>query len=144
MSKTWVKAEARRMCSCKGDRCRPGGASGGSSVGAWEVHMPGRAPSAPRCAAIVGPYLSGKTALFESLLFATGAIHRKGNAKEGTTVGDASPEARARKMSVETVAATAEFLGEKWTFIDCPGSVELSQDTRNALMVCDVAIVVAE
>ena len=106
--------------------------------------MPGRAPSAPRCAAIVGPYLSGKTALFESLLFATGAIHRKGTAKEGTTVGDAAPEARARKMSVETVAATAEFLGERWTFIDCPGSVELAQDTRNALMVCDVAIVVAE
>ncbi|HEY4162535.1 MAG TPA: GTP-binding protein, partial [Dongiaceae bacterium] len=106
--------------------------------------MPGRAPAAPRCAAFVGPYLSGKTAVLESLLFATGAISRKGNAKDGTTVGDSSPEAKARKMSVEVSAATAEYLGESWCFLDCPGSVELAQDARNALLVCDVAVVVAE
>jgi len=106
--------------------------------------MPGRALAAPRCAAIVGPYLSGKTALLESLLFATGAISRKGTAKEGNTVGDSSPEAKARKMSVEVSAAVTQYLGETWSFLDCPGSVELAQDARNALMVCDVAIVVAE
>jgi elongation factor G len=106
--------------------------------------MPGRAPAAPRCAAIVGPYLSGKTALLESLLFATGAITRKGTAKEGNTVGDSSPEAKARKMSVETAAAVTQYLNETWSFLDCPGSVELAQDARNALLVCDVAIVVAE
>jgi elongation factor G len=77
-------------------------------------------------------------------LFAAGAISRKGNAKEGTTVSDSSPEAKARKMSVEMSAATAEYLGETWTFIDCPGSVELAQEARNALLVCDVAVVVAE
>lgn len=104
----------------------------------------GREPGAPRCAAIVGPYLSGKTALLESLLFVTGAIHRKGSAKEGNTVADSSPEARARKMSVEVTAATTEYLGERWCFLDCPGSVELAQEARNALMVADVAIVVAE
>jgi len=106
--------------------------------------MPGRAPAAPRCAAFVGPYLSGKTALLESLLFATGAISRKGTAKEGNTVGDSSPESKARKMSVEMSTATADYLGETWTFIDCPGSVELAQEARNALLICDVAIVVAE
>lgn len=99
---------------------------------------------APRCAAIVGPYLSGKTALLESLLFVTGAIHRKGSAKEGNTIADSAPEARARKMSVEVTAVTTEYLGERWCFLDCPGSVELAQETRNALMVADVAIVVAE
>ena len=104
----------------------------------------GRAGTAPRCAALVGPYLSGKTALFESLLYVTGAIPRKGNAKEGNTVSDSSAEARARKMSVEVTAATTEYLGDKWCFLDCPGSVELSQETRNALLVADVAIVVAE
>lgn len=104
----------------------------------------GREPMAPRCAAIVGPYLSGKTALLESLLFVTGAIHRKGTAKEGNTVADSSAEARARKMSVEVTAATTDYLGERWCFLDCPGSVELAQEARNALMVADVAIVVAE
>src|SRR6187401_964585 len=86
----------------------------------------GKEPAAPRCAAIVGPYLSGKTALLESLLFVTGAIHRKGSAKEGNTVADSSPEARARKMSVEVTAATTDYLGERWCFLDCPGSVELA------------------
>lgn len=97
--------------------------------------MPERAASAPRCAALVGPYLSGKTSLLESLLFAAGAIGRKGSIKEGNTVGDSTPEARARKMSVEVSAASAEFLGEPWTFLDCPGSVELGQETQHALMV---------
>ena len=106
--------------------------------------MPGRAPSAPRCAAIVGPYSSGKTTLLESLLHVTGAISKKGSAKEKTLVGDSSAEARARGMSVEVTAATTEFLGEKWTFLDCPGAVELSQDMRNAVLAADVAIVVAE
>ena len=67
----------------------------------------GREQMAPRCAALVGPYLSGKTALLESLLFVTGAISRKGTAKEGNTVSDSSAEARARKMSVEVTAAAA-------------------------------------
>ena len=106
--------------------------------------MSGRTPSAPRCAALVGPYLSGKTTLLESILFACGATHRKGSIKEGNTVGDASEEARARSMSTEISTASAEFLGEQWHFLDCPGSVEFAQDTYSALMVADVAIVVCE
>jgi elongation factor G len=106
--------------------------------------MPGRAPSAPRCAAIVGPYSSGKTSLLESLLHVMGALPKKGNAKDKTLLGDSSVEARARGLSVEVTAAQGEFLGERWTFLDCPGAVELSQDTRNAVLVADVAIVVAE
>ena len=43
---------------------------------------------APRCAALIGPYTSGKTTLLESMLFVTGAIPRKGSAKEGNMVGD--------------------------------------------------------
>jgi elongation factor G len=92
----------------------------------------------------VGPYTSGKTSLLEALLFATGAIRRKGSANEGSTVGDGSPEARARQMGVEPNFAHAKYLGEEWSFIDCPGSVELSHDSRNALMAADVAILVAE
>ena len=103
-----------------------------------------REPSAPRCAALVGPYLSGKTTLLESLLFATGAVSRKGSMKEGNTVGDSAPEARARKMSVEVNAAATEYLGEKWMFLDCPGSIELTQEAQNALVVADVAVIVCE
>src|SRR5262245_19867233 len=97
-----------------------------------------------RCAALVGPYLSGKTTLLESILFATGRVPRKGSIKDKNTVGDASAEARSRGMSTELNVAASEFLGESWTFLDCPGSIEFQQDARNAMMVADTVIIVAE
>ena len=53
-----------------------------------------REPAAPRCAALVGPYLSGKTTLLESLLFATGAIAPQGLREGGQ---HASATARPRR-----------------------------------------------
>src|SRR5512132_2598246 len=76
-------------------------------------------PSAPRCAALVGPYLSGKTSVLESVLSLTGAVSRKGSVRDGNTVGDGTAEARARQMSTEINIATTEYLGETWTFLDC-------------------------
>ena len=103
-----------------------------------------KTPSGPRVAALVGPYLSGKTALLESILVACEAINRKGNAKEGYAVGDGSAESKSRGMGTELSVANAEYIGEKWSFIDCPGSVELIQETYNALMVADCAVIVCE
>ncbi len=97
-----------------------------------------------RNVAIVGPYLSGKTTLLESLLFVTGAISRKGNVKDGNTVGDSNAEARERNMTVEVTAASTEYNDVRFTFIDCPGSIEFAQETYNALMGVDAAIVVCE
>ena len=104
----------------------------------------GRRPSGSRCVALVGPYLSGKTTLLEAILFQTGAIPRQGRVSDRSTVGDASPEAREHGMSVELNAATASYLGESFTFLDCPGSVEFAEDQRAALAGSDVAIVVCE
>ncbi len=101
-------------------------------------------PSGPRVAAIVGPYLSGKTALLESILVATGVIGRKGSAKEGYAVGDGTKEAKDRQMSTEVNIASATYLDEPWTFLDCPGSIELIQEPINTLTVADTAIVVCE
>lgn len=97
-----------------------------------------------RNVAIVGPYLSGKTTLLESLLFVTGAISRKGSVKEGNTVGDSSAEARDRRMSVEVAAASTQYNDIRFTFLDCPGSIEFVQETYNALMGVDAAVVVCE
>jgi len=104
----------------------------------------GNSQSTPRVAAIVGPYLSGKTSLMESLLFVAGALPRKGSVKEGNTVGDASLEAKARQMSVEASLATCEYQGEAWTLIDCPGSVEFRQEAVHAVMAADIAVVVCD
>ena len=92
--------------------------------------------------AIVGPYLSGKTTLLESLLYVTGATSRKGSVQEQNTVGDASPEARDRQMSTEVTTASTEYEGVRFTFLDCPGSVELVQETLNVLVGVDAALVV--
>jgi len=92
----------------------------------------------------VGPYGSGKTTLLESILLATEAIARKGTVSQRSTVGDASVEARARQMSVEVNCATTRYLGESFTFLDCPGSIEFLQETLNVLPGVDAAVVVCE
>ncbi|HSM81551.1 MAG TPA: elongation factor G [Nodosilinea sp.] len=97
-----------------------------------------------RNVALVGAYASGKTTLLESLLSVTGAITRRGSVDEGNTLGDSSPEARARAMTVELNAASTQYGGISFTFVDCPGSVELQQETNHALMGVDAAIVVCE
>src|SRR5258706_374234 len=100
--------------------------------------------SGPRCVALVGPFGSGKTTLLEIIISVTGAIQRKGSVPAGNTVGDSSPEARARQMSVETNCATTRYLDETFTILDCPGSIEFLQETLNVLPGIDAAIVVCE
>lgn len=97
-----------------------------------------------RSVALVGPYTSGKTTLLESFLFVTGATTRKGSVPEGNTVGDASLEARERQSSTEVNAASFVYNDVPFSILDCPGSVEFSQETFNALVGVDLAIVVCE
>ncbi|MBE9033088.1 elongation factor G [filamentous cyanobacterium LEGE 11480] len=106
--------------------------------------MADRRSAGSRSIAIVGPYLSGKTTLLESLLSVTGATTRKGSIKEHNTIGDASAEARDRQMTVEVNSATVEYEGLRWNFLDCPGSIELAQETYNALIGVDAVVVVCE
>jgi elongation factor G len=103
-----------------------------------------RSPRGPRCIALVGPFQSGKTTLLEAILARTGAIPRAGSVDAGTSQGDASPEARRHKMGVALSAAATSFMGERYTFIDCPGSVEFAHDMRAALPAVDAAVVVCE
>jgi elongation factor G len=104
----------------------------------------GTRAAGPRCIALVGPFQSGKTTLLEAILSRTGAIQRQGTVEAGTTVGDASKEARHHKMSVELSVATTNFMGDTYTFIDCPGSIEFVHDMRAALPAVDAAVVVCE
>ncbi|HSP49782.1 MAG TPA: elongation factor G [Pseudolabrys sp.] len=104
----------------------------------------GTGPRGPRCIALVGPFQSGKTTLLEAILARTGAVQRQGTIEAGTTVGDASKEARSHKMSVEVSVATTSFMGDSYTFIDCPGSIEFIHDMRAVLPAVDAAVVVCE
>jgi elongation factor G len=98
----------------------------------------------PRLIAVVGPFQSGKTSLVEGILARGGGLARQGSVREGTSIGDSSPEARGHAMSVEPNVASIDYMGDRLTFFDCPGSVEFIHDMRYALPVCDAVVVVCE
>ncbi len=97
----------------------------------------------PRCIAFVGPSFSGKTTLFEAILARTGAIPEQ-SASSRRVVADTTPEAREHGMSVEMNVAETEFLGDRFTLLDCPGSVEFRYDAACAIAASDAAVIVCE
>ncbi len=97
-----------------------------------------------RAVAIVGPASTGKTSLAEALLFASGAITRQGSVEAGTSVGDASPEARARRGSTEINLMHFGYMGDHFALIDMPGGAGFAADGLGALASADLAIVVID
>ncbi|MCX7382300.1 MAG: elongation factor G [Alphaproteobacteria bacterium] len=85
----------------------------------------------PRAAAIIGPYGSGKSTLFEALMLTGGAQIKRG-------------DPRSRRMGTELRLGHCSFLGDSWSLIDCPGSVEFAFETAAALSAVDIAVVVVE
>ena len=98
----------------------------------------------PRAVALVGPAGAGKTSLAEALLFAAGAIDRLGSVDAGSSIGDASPEARARGSSTELNLMRLEWMGEPFVLIDAPGSVGFAADAATAVATADLALVVVD
>ncbi len=90
------------------------------------------AVAGPRSVALIGPYGSGKSALFDALLAAAGAAVRR------------SGDARKHSASTEVRLGHCSFLGDRWSIVDCPGSVEFAYEAEAALAVVDFAIVVCE
>ena len=86
----------------------------------------------PRSVALVGPYSSGKSTLFEALTEAAGTPVKR----------PADP--RNRPATTEIRLGHCSYLGDQWTVVDCPGSVEFSYETACALAMVDLAVVVCE
>jgi len=103
-----------------------------------------RIKAGPRAIALVGPHGGGKTSLLESFALITGAATRKGAVADGSSLGDASAEARAHGLSVCANVLSTHYLGEDFTFIDCPGSIEFLAETLAILPGIDAAVVVCE
>ena len=97
-----------------------------------------------RVIALVGPAGAGKTSIAEAILHAAGATDRHGSVGSGTSIGDSSPEARARGGSTELNLYNFDYLGDHFALIDCPGSVGFAADGARALAVADLAIVVVD
>ena len=97
-----------------------------------------------RAVALVGPAGAGKTSLAEALLFAAGAIARLGAVGSGSSVGDASPEARARGGSTELNLMHFDWMGDRYGLLDAPGSAGFAVDAEVALAAADLALVVID
>jgi translation elongation factor EF-G len=77
--------------------------------------------AAIRNVALVGHGGSGKTQLVSAMLFASGAVNRLGRVDEGTTTTDFDEEEIARKHTLSSSLAYAEWQKNKINIIDTPG-----------------------
>jgi hypothetical protein len=82
--------------------------------------------------ALVGPYSSGKSTLFEALMEASGTPVKR----------PADP--RNRPATTEVRLGHCSYLGDAWSVLDCPGSIEFAYETSCALAMVDLAVVVCE
>jgi elongation factor G len=109
-----------------------------------EKNMSGGKAATVRAVALSGPSGTGKTTLLEAMLHASGRLPRKGSVGQGSSVGDASEEARARGLSTELNVAGFEYMGDRFVVMDCPGSVDFAAEGDMVLPAVDMTIVVAE
>src|SRR6478735_9727781 len=94
-----------------------------------------------RNVALIGHGGCGKTQLVSALLFAAGAVNRIGRVDEGTTVTDFDDEEIARKHTLSSSLAYAEWQKTKINVIDTPGFANFLTDARAALRVAEGALV---
>ncbi|MBI3046999.1 MAG: elongation factor G [Acidobacteria bacterium] len=97
-----------------------------------------------RNVAVVGHAGCGKTQLVSAMLFAAGAVNRLGRVDEGSTVTDFDEEAIARKHTLCSSLAHAEWRSTKINIIDTPGFANFLTDARSALRVVEAALVVVD
>src|SRR5687768_13934030 len=100
--------------------------------------------AAIRNVALVGHGGSGKTQLVSAMLFAAGAVNRLGKVDDGTTTTDFDEEEIARKHTLSSSLAHAEWQKSKVNIIDTPGFANFLSDARAALRVVEAAVVVVD
>src|SRR6478735_9533241 len=94
--------------------------------------------------AVVGHGGCGKTQLVSTMLFVAGAVNRIGRVDDGTTVTDFDDEEIARKHTLSSSLAYAEWQKNKINIIDTPGFANFLTDARAALRVAEGALVVVD
>ncbi|MGH9683287.1 MAG: elongation factor G [Candidatus Acidiferrales bacterium] len=99
---------------------------------------------------IVGHGDTGKTQLVSSLLFTAGMTPKLGKVAEGSTTTDWDEEEIARKISINTGIAYAEWqvAGQseknKINFLDTPGYSTFINETKSSLIAADASLIVVD
>jgi elongation factor G len=94
--------------------------------------------------AIAGHGQTGKTTLFEHLLFAGGIIPRAETLESGKTTGDSSPEEIERKISIYTALGHVERDGKKINFFDTPGSSDFTGGVILSFRASELAVLMVD
>ena len=93
---------------------------------------------------LVGHQGSGKTALSEAMLYASGRLERPGSVEAGTTVSDYHPNEKERKMSIFASLLHAEWRGHKINILDTPGYPDFVSEVIAPMKVADTALYVMD
>ncbi|MDR0644261.1 MAG: elongation factor G [Treponema sp.] len=93
---------------------------------------------------IAGHGGTGKTTLFERLLFAGGVILKPELVESGKTVSDSSPEEIERKISIHAALAHIERNGKKLNFFDTPGSSDFTGDVILTFRAAEFALLTVD
>jgi elongation factor G len=97
-----------------------------------------------RNVALVGHSGSGKTQLASAILSTSSMVNRFGKVDDGTTVTDYDEEEIARKHTLSSGLAYAEWNKQKVNLIDTPGIGNFLSEARAALQVADAVLVVVD
>ncbi len=97
-----------------------------------------------RNVALIGHGHAGKTSLVSAMLYTAGASPRQGRVDDGSAPTDYDEEEIARKMSISTGLAFAEWGKTKINMLDTPGFNMFVHEAKTVLPVVDSALVVVD
>ena len=104
--------------------------------------MPSYTTADIRNIALVGHGGAGKTTLADALLFASGAVNRKGSVLDGSSFSDFEKEEKEHKHSIYPSILHADHQGKRINMIDTPGSPDLIGQAIAALAAVETVVVV--
>ncbi len=97
-----------------------------------------------RNVAIIGHGGTGKSTLFEAMLYVGGKTEAMGTASAGTLVSDFHETEKSKKISIKSSLGFVEFEDGKINIIDTPGTSDFIGETRSAIDVADLVILVVD
>ncbi|MCL2006775.1 MAG: elongation factor G [Treponema sp.] len=97
-----------------------------------------------RNVAFAGHGGTGKTTLFERLLYAGGVITRAETVDSGKTVSDYTPEEIDRKISIRTAMAHIDRDGKKINLFDTPGSSDFTGDVIISFRASELVVLTVD